>query len=80
MSLRSPPDRHRHGDVQTGEHAETINASDFPCAYATTSSYANNNGSTTLQQQQVLNSTGPTVYSDPDFALKAFLAASPGAQ
>ncbi len=61
-------------------HAETINAAEFPCAYALTTSYTTNKGTTTLPLQEQINGTGATVYSDPDFAWKLFLAANPGAQ
>ncbi len=58
-------------------HAERLNAADFPCAYALTSSYAGNKGSTTYAQQLSLNMQGPTVYSDPQGALDLFLIANP---
>ena len=79
--------RHRGGDGRLSAanaafadgHAEIINAEDFPCSYATTSSYSGNKGKTTLAQQIQIQTQGATVYSDPEFALNLFKAANPGA-
>lgn len=60
-------------------HVEQLSSSQFPCAYATTSSYKNNGSPTTLTQQEQINLTHATVYPDPAGALQIFLAANPGA-
>jgi prepilin-type processing-associated H-X9-DG protein len=60
-------------------HAELLSSDQFPCAYATTASYAANGGQTTFARERDKNLTGPTVYPDPDGALRLFLTANPGA-
>ncbi len=60
-------------------HAETLAKGNFPCAYATTASYAASGGTDTFARQQAINIGGPTVYPDPVSALQLFLAANPGA-
>lgn len=60
-------------------HAEKIDAADFPCAYATSSSYAGNDGGPTLAEQEQINLTQRTVYADPTASLQIFLNANPGA-
>jgi len=61
-------------------HVESISGDQFPCAFAKTSSYASNKGTTTLARQETTNLTGPTVYADPDVALRTFLNNNPGAK
>ena len=61
-------------------HAETINAAEFPCAYALTASYTNNKGSTTFPQQEQINSSGANDLCRPRIRCKIFLAANPAAQ
>jgi prepilin-type processing-associated H-X9-DG protein/prepilin-type N-terminal cleavage/methylation domain-containing protein len=60
-------------------HVETLPGDHFPCAYATSASYASNNGATTLAEQQQWNFGGPTVYPSPEGAYQTFLQATPGA-
>ena len=60
-------------------HVESLSGDQFPCSYAKTSSYSSNKGLTTLSKQETENLTGPTVYDDPELALRIFLAANPGA-
>lgn len=60
-------------------HAESLASTQFPCAYATTSSYASSGGSMTLAREVQLNNSGPTVYPDPDAAWRIFQALNPGA-
>jgi prepilin-type N-terminal cleavage/methylation domain-containing protein/prepilin-type processing-associated H-X9-DG protein len=60
-------------------HVETISGDCFPCAYASSASYASNNGQTTLAVQQQRNFSGPTVYPSPEGAFQIFINANPGA-
>jgi prepilin-type processing-associated H-X9-DG protein len=60
-------------------HVETLFGDHFPCAYASSSSYAANNGNTTLAEQQQWNFSGPTVYPSPEGAYQIFMNANPSA-
>jgi len=60
-------------------HAESLATTQFPCSYSLTSKYAANGGHTTLAQQEQINLGGATVYSDPSYALKLYLAVNPAA-
>jgi prepilin-type N-terminal cleavage/methylation domain-containing protein/prepilin-type processing-associated H-X9-DG protein len=60
-------------------HVEALMSPQFPCAYATTSTYAANNGQITYAQQKAQNLTSATVYPNPETALQLFLLANPGA-
>jgi prepilin-type N-terminal cleavage/methylation domain-containing protein/prepilin-type processing-associated H-X9-DG protein len=60
-------------------HAESLTSAQFPCGLALTSSYASSGGSMTYAQQVQVNSSGPTVYPDPEAALSVFQSLNPGA-
>jgi prepilin-type N-terminal cleavage/methylation domain-containing protein/prepilin-type processing-associated H-X9-DG protein len=60
-------------------HVEPIAGDQFPCSYAKTTSYVNNKGNTTLAKQEDLNLGGPTIYEDPQLALRIFMQNNPGA-
>jgi prepilin-type processing-associated H-X9-DG protein len=50
-------------------HVESITGRQFPCALSSTASYVSAGGKTTLEEQKSLNSSGFTVYANPDSAI-----------